>query len=284
MKYYLGLEGIMQHIKKLKPDRSVKGLLPAITALAAGGSVGAVFGPEAGVRTIGIVVLIYATFTLIAAIKTGALSYRVGTVYMYILGLYIIFIEVRPYGRDMFHLGDEARFLFIWVLLFMIWLLYLLITKRAKWRGRDIMEAAAEEVGAGEFSYTPRPRPVGKLVYTKEQVLGFASYLKRNMIAMPYNMHDQVVFVLVKMGEEYSILYGPSVDIWDRTWISFDFEGNVTVNISKAYYLDFRQDLSFDGLCESLGNLFTTFFGYYQKGQEARIIDHLNEMKVGPFS
>ena len=274
----------MQRIHKLKPDRNITGLLPAVSALVAGGCVGILFGLEAGVRTIGIMVLIYATFSLIGALKTSALSHRVSTIYLYLLGLYIIFIEVRPYGGKTFYLGDEAKFLIIWVGLFMLWLLYLLITKRAKWRGRDIMEAAAEDVAEGVSSYTPRPRPVAKLAYTKEQVLGFAGYLKRNLIAMPYNTHNQIVFVLVKMGEEFGILYGPGVNIWDRTWVSFDFDGNVTVHISKDYYLDFRQNLSFDRLCASLGNLFITYFEYYKKDEEIRIIDNLNEMKVGPFS
>jgi hypothetical protein len=63
-----------------------------------------------------------------------------------------------------------------------------------------------------------------------------------------------------------------------------DFEGNVAVNISKEYYLDFKDNLSFDQLCESMGSLLINFFKYYRDGQEIRIIDHLNEMKIGPFS
>ena len=52
----------------------------------------------------------------------------------------------------------------------------------------------------------------------------------------------------------------------------------------KEYYLDFKENLSFDQLCESLSNLFIKFYEYYRKGEEIRIIDHLNEMKIGPFS
>jgi hypothetical protein len=274
----------MSGLNKLKDGWDVKGLLPAVFALVSGGCMGALFGLEAGIRTIGIIVLIYATFTLIAALKTSALVYRVGTIYQYILGLYIIFLEVRPYGSHKFFLGDEAKFLIIWVFFFMGWLLYLLITRQAKWRGRDIMEAAAENIEEGEFSYTPRPRPVGKLAYTKEQLLGFAAYLKRNLIALSCSTHNQIVFVMVKNGEEYGLLYGPGVNIWNHTWISFDFDGNISVHISKEDYLDFRQNLSFDRLCESLGALFITFFEYYNKGEKIRIIDTLNEMNIGLFS
>jgi hypothetical protein len=276
--------GEMQRIKKLKTDFSVTGLLPAVLALVAGGCTAVLFDPETGVRTIGIIVLIYATFYLIATIKTSAISYKVGMVYMYLLGLYMIFIEIRPHSGRIFSLNTEAKFLFIWVILFLLWLVYLLVTKRAKWRGRDIMEAAAENVVEGEFSFTPRPKPVSKLEYHKEELVGFAHYLKKNLVAMPFNTNDKIVFVLVKMGEEFGILYGAGLNIWDRTWISFDFDGNVTVNISKNYYLDFRQNLSFDQLCQSLGDLFIKYFEYYRKDQEIRIIDSLNNMKVGPFS
>jgi len=274
----------MQRIKKLKPDRNIMGPLPAIFSLVAGGCVTVLFGPRAGINTIGVIILIYATFALVAAIKTGALGYRIITIYMYCLGTYIIFIEIRPYHGRVFHLSSEAKFLLIWVVFFMLWLIYLLITKRSKWRGRDIMEAAAEGVDVGEVTYTPRPRPVGSVDGIKEDIIGFAQYLKKNLIVMPYHSHDNIILVPVKMGEEYGVLFGPNVNIWDRTWISFDFSGNVSVNISKNYYLDYKENLSFDQLCESLGNLFIKFFGYYKKGEEIRIIDNLNDMKVGPFS
>ena len=101
---------------------------------------------------------------------------------------------------------------------------------------------------------------------------------------MPYYNHDKVLLVPVKMGEEYGILFGPNISYWNRTWISIDFDGNISVNVSKEYYLDYKENLSFDQLCESLGNLFIRFYEYYKKGEEIRIIDHLNEMKIGPFS
>jgi hypothetical protein len=274
----------MQRIKKLKPDRNIKGFLPALFALVFGACVAIIFGPAAGLKTIGVIILIYATFGLIAAIRTSATSYWVSTVYMYCLGLYVIFIEFREFGHKQLYLTLEAKFMLIWVAFFMLWAIYLLLTKRAKWRGRDVMEAAAENVDAGEFSYTPRPRPVGRLEATKEEILSFARYLKKYLVVMPYYDQDKVLLVLVKMGEEFGILFGPNINYWNRTWISMDFEGNVAVNISKEYYLDFKDNLSFDQLCESMGSLLINFFKYYRDGQEIRIIDHLNEMKIGPFS
>jgi len=274
----------MQRIKKLKPDRNIKGILPALFSLVIGACVAIIFGPAAGLKTIGAVILIYATFGLIAAIRTSAFNYWISTIYMYCLGLYIIFIDIKEFNHQQLYLTLEAKFMLIWVAFFMLWVLYLLVTKRAKWRGRDIMEAAAENVDAGESTYTPRPRPGGRLEATKEEILSFARYLKKYLMAMPHYDQDKVLLVLVKMGEEFGILFGPNINYWNRTWISIDFKGNVAVNISKEYYLDFKDNLSFDQLCESLGNLFIRFYEYYRKGEEIRIIDHLNAMKIGPFS
>jgi hypothetical protein len=274
----------MQRIKKLKPDRNVKGFLPALFSLVSGACVAIIFGPAAGLKIIGIIILIYATFGLIAVIRTSAISYLISTVYMYCMGLYVVFLEFREFYHKQIYLTLEAKFMLIWVTFFMLWAIYLLLTKRAKWRGRDIMEAAAENVDAGEFTYTPRPRPVGKLEAGKEEILSFARYLKKYLVVMPYYNQEKVLLVLVKMGEEFGVLFGPNINYWNRTWISIDFNGNVAVNISKEYYLDFKENLSFDQLCESLGNLFIRFYEHYKKGEEIRIIDHLNEMKIGPFS
>ena len=69
--------------------------------------------------------------------------------------------------------------------LFGIWTIYLLITKKAKWRGREIMELAALPVDVGEDAFTGRPRPVGKVETSKKELQTFAEFLKRNLIAMP---------------------------------------------------------------------------------------------------
>ncbi len=70
----------------------------------------------------------------------------------------------------------------------------------------------------------------------------------------------------------------------DRTWIAFDFDGNVTVNISQSDYLLYQEDLSFDQLCTSMGNIFIEFLELFSTGKAVRIIDRLNAMPVNIFS
>ena len=73
-------------------------------------------------------------------------------------------------------------------------------------------------------------------------------------------------------------------DYTNHTWIAFDFDGNVTVNISQHDYLTYQEDLSFDQLCASMGKVFIEFLDLFSTGKEVRIIDRLNAMPVNIFS
>jgi hypothetical protein len=136
----------MQRIKKLRPDQDIKGLIPTIISLIAGACFTVIFDPTAGLKTIGVLVLIYATFSLIEAVRTSGLNYWGSTVYLYCMGLYILFVETRYDHTKLFYLTREAWGIPVWTIFILLWVFYLLITKWAKWRRLDFMEAAAEWV------------------------------------------------------------------------------------------------------------------------------------------
>lgn len=274
----------MNRIKRLKPDRDPRGIYPAIFAAVVGALAAVFFGIETGIRAVGVTAVIYSTFALIAAIKTSATAYRVGTLYIFSLGMYALFLDYNQFAQPKFYLSIETKFFLVWVIVFAVWLTFLTLTKRSKWRGRDIMEAAAEGIPAKPDCFTERPRPIETVDLSESELRSFADFLRKNLIALPVLDSERILFVPVKMGEEFGVLFGPKVDFLKRTWISFSFDGNVSVNISKEYYLDFVEDLDFDSLCESLGRLFVEFFELYRKGEEVRIIDKLNEMKIGILS
>jgi hypothetical protein len=86
------------------------------------------------------------------------------------------------------------------------------------------------------------------------------------------------------MSKGYRYLLLSNYDYSEDTWVAFDYDGNVTVNISKEDYYEYRENLSFDELCESLGNLFTEFLEMYKSGKGVRIIDRLNDLKICIFT
>jgi hypothetical protein len=271
----------MYYVRKLKPDRSVTGLLIILGILGIPAIVGALFGLALALKVLGVLIVLYAVYSLNAWLRTMNTGYLVATLYQAALGLFTLTMPSdleaglsSPFNRI---------FLVIFILLLPV-LGYYAFTKKIKWRGREILELVAtpvEEVGNG---YTPRPLPAGKLEYTHNELLAFAEFVRRNLIAITINEGQRVVMVVVKMGEEFRYMLGLQDHILDKTWVSFDFDGEVSVNISQRDYLEFREALSFDQLCESLGQLFIEFFELFRRGEGIRMIDRMDALRLSPFS
>jgi hypothetical protein len=208
-------------------------------------------------------------------------GYLVATLYQAALGLFVVTL---PADLEAGLRSPFSRFFLVSYILMLPVLGYYALTKKTKWRGREILELAAtpvEEVGNG---YTPRPLPAGKLEYTRKELLAFAEFVRRNLIAITYNEGQRIVMVVVKMGEEFRYMLGLQDHILDKTWVSFDFEGEISVNISQRDYLEFREALSFDQLCESLGQLFIDFFELFRRSEGIRVIDRMDTLRLSPFS
>ena len=271
----------MYYVRKLKPDRSVTGLLIILGLLGISAIVGALFGLALALKVLGGLILLYAVYSLNVWLRTMNTGYLVATLYQAALGLFTI---TMPSDLEA---GLRSPFSRIFLVIFIILLPvlgYYAFTKKTKWRGREILELAAtpvEEVGNG---YTPRPLPAGKLEYTRKELLAFAEFVRRNLIGIAFNEGQRIMVVVVKMGEEFRYMLGLHDHILDETWVSFDLEGEVSVNISQRDYLEFREALSFDQLCESLGQLFIEFFELFRRGEGVRVIDRMDTLRLSPFS
>ena len=267
----------MDFFKKLKPDRDITGVLPGVlTALIFVVSV-LLFGIKTGLSVITGLAFLWFIFAAIAYLRTKNISYFIVAVYGLCMMFYFALVPRGPYGQP----TKETASAFIAIAIFLMALLvFLTLTKRFKWRGRDIFELAAKPIQSTENGFAARPYPAGQLDYTKEELLSFTKFAAKNLIAMPYKETDRIVFAIVKMGKEFGFLFLPDNDYQSKTWVAFDFEGNISVQISKEDYMDYKEDLSFDELCVSLGNVFKDFFELYRKGDEVRIIDRMNEMKI----
>jgi hypothetical protein len=164
------------------------------------------------------------------------------------------------------------------------WLVWIFFTKRLKFRGREVLELAALPVKPDPDGFTERPRPSGQASYTREEVLAFAEFLHSTHIAWAYLEAHRVVLVPVRrLGYRY--LYGWDVPSYeDRTWVAFDFDGNVSAQISREDYLDYREELSLDALCESMGRLFIDLLEQFKRGEGGQILERLNALGMSPVS
>ncbi len=271
----------MNGSRKLRPDFSVNGLAQPLILLVIFAIIWALFGIAAGLKFIAAAYGFYAILSL---------AYNFRTENHWFLGPFIFQCTMIAFVLMIPKVGvfaiPEASFkpLMLIVVLEMAMLLYVVSTKKLKWRGWEILEMAARNVEDTTNGFTERPKFLGRIEFSKTELAGFTHFMKSSLIAWPINEMNRVVFVPIATGSEYRLPLGFSNDFSENTWVAIDREGNVTVQISKKDYMKYKESLAFDQLVESLGHLFIDFFERYRKGEEGRIIYDLNRIKAHPFS
>jgi hypothetical protein len=265
---------------KLRPDFSITGIVQPIIALAIYAIVWALYGISYGLVSLGIVFGIYAVLSLLYLLRTGNPWYIVTFIYQItILIMTLIVPKIGLYAIP------KANFKPLVMLMFLelVVMIYIMVTKQLKWRGWEVLELAARNVNDATNGFTERPRPLGKISCTKNELTGFSNYLKRKLIAFTIEEENRTVIVPIMTGDEHRLPLGFSNDYSENTRVEIDFEGNVVVQISKKDYLRYKETLAFDQLVESLGQLFIEFFELYKNGEEIRIIYKLNKLNTSIF-
>lgn len=174
--------------------------------------------------------------------------------------------------------------LIIMMAVLMVILIYVLLTKKLRWRGREILELAAQNVEDATNGFTGRPKPLGHIEFSPSELSGFILFIKSNLVAWPREEKNRLILILIGASDEYRLPLGISDDYSENSWVAFDKEGNVSVQISKKDYIKYKKTLAFDQLVESMGKLFIRFFEQYKNGEEKRIIFELNSVSSFPFS
>ena len=270
----------MYNIQKLKPDRNFYGLLLPFAVLAIGALFGLLFNLEGAFYFMSVFFWILALYSSLTFIRTRNPGFIIVALYQLSLGV-MTFLMAERIGGSLDPVTIFSAFL---VLFFFVWVIILSTTKKIKWRGREVLEMAAgpvEDTGSG---YTTRPLLSGKTEFTQSQIVQFAKFAMRYLIAVPYTGKDKVVFVPVMAGREIPFIMGLKSDYTDETWVAFNFNGEVSVNISHRDYLNYNEEFSFDQLCGSLGNLFIEFMEMLQRGEGTRIIDRMNTIGISLYS
>jgi len=131
---------------------------------------------------------------------------------------------------------------------------------------RRLFNLAAENVNEALNGFTDRPYSTSNAEYTRDEIRGFARFLGGEKIVKS-TVHRDAVIIAFSMG--ISPLTDP--DLQRISYVSFGNEGNVSVHISEYDYKRFREELTFDQLCASLGDVFIRFLEHYKKGLENRI-------------
>ena len=155
--------------------------------------------------------------------------------------------------------------------LFLLWALF---TRRMKFRYREILELAARPVEGSDNGFTPRPYPAGEATYTKKELTRFARYLLKQMLSYPCIERDRIVLIVSE--NMLPRLLGLKHGYGDSTFVSFGFDGKISVRIAKRDYGRYREELTFDELCRSFATLFEEFLDLHRSGSEKQITQRLD--------
>jgi hypothetical protein len=191
---------------------------------------------------------------------------------------------VTPYAIDNGPAKEYIAVPLFFMYISMLMLIYQAVNRKIKWRGMEILELAALSVESGGAGYTPRPRPIGQVKISQTELVRFIDFVTRELISIVFYEDDTIFFVPVSGMKEILYMLGIKTDYMDETWIALDAEGKLSVHISESDYLKYKIDLDFDHLCESMGNVFAEFIQLSQEGQERRILEKMNALRLPIFS
>jgi hypothetical protein len=221
------------------------------------------------------VFIIGAVINIVGAFWSLFLSVRTKNLFFIVLFLFFLFLTTANFIRVFYSVSVAEYFLFI-ALLFGIWMIYILIKKKVKSRAREVLELAARPVTETEDGFTSRPYLSGQIDFSTVEINTFSKFLLKHLIALPYFKKDKVIFLI-----EYKLahlLYFRD-DYSNLTHIVFKNDGNIIVNISQKYYKKYKEELTFDKLCKSFGELFNEFYELHKQGHNEKIIERMNAQK-----
>jgi hypothetical protein len=187
-------------------------------------------------------------------------------------------VMLRQLGIDIFlNSGNNPFSMITWLINLVIFFIVLAISGpvilkafRLEQAARGIFRTSSKPVITSGNGFTSRPFFAGNAEYTKEQITGFAQYLAGQMIVYPVYT-EAGIFMTFSMGKSPLAIKDSS----EISYITFENTGKVSVHIASGDYKRFRKQLTFDRLCESLGDTFKRFLNYYVNNQETKILSEL---------
>lgn len=139
---------------------------------------------------------------------------------------------------------------------------------------RKILELAARPVDDTQNGFTGRPYPAGKIACSKGELHGFSELLKKLVIAVPIVEENGITLSLP--DDWFKRLYNTFGHYTDDTRVTIQYNGNVSVHISKYDYNKYKDELTFDQLCDSMGALFIQYFELFKNGEGDQLMGSIN--------
>jgi hypothetical protein len=142
---------------------------------------------------------------------------------------------------------------------------------------RNILRMAANPITDCRDGYTDRLYPMGKIEVKKMVIEEFGKFANYNLIATTYKENDKIILVLSNGWFQYIPFLKPA---WEKvTYVALDDAGSYNVHIARKDYRVYKNDVTFDLLCASLGNLMMEIVKMYENESIDEIIKLLRHKK-----
>ena len=267
--------------RKMKKQNIIKSIWFPVLSLGIFLGLLGLYGPRPAFYTLGGIYFLASIFPIATVLKTRNNSYLAVSLFLLFAGL--VCISAPPAIENKSNVG-LVPVLLIFMYAMMMVVAYQAFNRKLRWRGEEVFELAAMPVEDIGDSFTARPRPAGQIPVSKTEMIRFVDFMSRNLVAFPFKEENRVVFVLTLPGNDIPYIFGFNKDYLEDTWVAVDYDGNITVNIIEEDYLLFKMDLDFDQICQSLGNVFSEFLELSKNGQESKIIDRMNALRLNPIA
>jgi len=260
----------MKQATKLKPTHWGRAIVFGVFGLALFVSVFAIIRTMMAERTAdvlcGIIYLGVTAICMFAWIK-GKQVYTFPIILMNLIVALNFFVGLQTFTVISVFTGIITVCLFT----LFIYMFFVFLKHTAQYR--RILELAARPVDDAQNGFTQRPYPSGKAVYSKGEILGFAEFLKSSLIAIPFVESNGITLAFPE--DWLGRLYGMHGSYLDDTRVIFQFNGQVSTHITEKDYKKYQEELTFDQLCSSLGNIFIEFMELYKNGEVDRILEKI---------
>lgn len=260
----------MKYSAKLKSDSSAM-IIFSVVCVAILIASRVIFGEKGFHNVLWVIASVFAILHFIVLLRTRNWGHSIAMLFYLFLASTFLTLSFYPHRllTPFFAAGGLVLF---------VPFMYVLITNRIRWRQWEILELAARPVNETDDGFTPRPFPAGEAKYTRQEIIGLAKFMLKHVIIFPHFEQNRTVFVVPENMFKHLLFLRRGYE--NDTYVSFDFDGNVSVSITRRDYQKYREELTFDQLCDSLGNLFKQFLELYQDGQKDKIIDRLNTLRL----
>jgi hypothetical protein len=260
----------MENTSKLKPideHGPLVGLLLSIIMITAFAIIWNIYGENTVDKIAGILLAFGAVLNFLIWYRTKSPGHLSFMSWQLLMAIRLLFGFEDPVVVTVY-----AVMIIILILIFF----YMIYKKKLKSYYKNILELAAQPVEDAQNGFTARPFPAGRTEFRQHEIIEFGKYCAKNLIAIPYLEKGKLILV-ISVNFRKDLLFTRN-EYLSSTYVAFNQDGSVEVNIAENEYRIYREELTFDQLCASLGNLFIEFLNLFKENKSKEILNRLNSI------